>query len=168
MKNYKSIAAFFGWVRTVTHVSISITMKDFTPSSNSQRPSHKTACGKQGTNRRRHQRKADIHNQNSNEKCYQESTKTGESCHGKSKLRQQAHFSPLGTRVIAWLQRCCCQDTEYWLNNLFMLVAQNIFLLKRSNIHLIDHLIENPLNSDMQVSLPNFYTASSGTYGTLK
>jgi len=62
MKNYNSTAAIFGWIITVTHVSISITMTDFTPLSNSQRSSHKTACGKQGTNRRRHQRNTDVCN----------------------------------------------------------------------------------------------------------
>lgn len=49
-----------------------------------------------------------------------------------------------------------------------MLVAQHIFLLKRSIIRLVDYLIQSPLNPDVQISLPHFYTASSETYGNLE
>lgn len=49
-----------------------------------------------------------------------------------------------------------------------MLVAQKIFLFQKSNIQLADHQVKTSLNPDVQVSLANFYTVSSGTYGTLK
>lgn len=49
-----------------------------------------------------------------------------------------------------------------------MSVAQNISLFQKSNVQAADHLVKNSLNPDVQVSLANFYTVSSGTYGTLK